>query len=89
MFQRNGNGKINTCNDSFFYADKSLLGTFDLPQWYSSCTFVRIGGEGLEDWGIFCKDRERDSCVQKQGSSATNCLGDIKLACGNLWVCEE
>jgi hypothetical protein len=89
MFQRDGNDRINICDDSPFYAAKDLLGTFDLPQSYSSCTFVGIGGRGPEDWGIFCKDKERIPCVQKQGSSATNCLGDVKLAFEPLWVCQE
>jgi hypothetical protein len=69
--------------------DKDLLGTFDLPQSYFSCTFVGIGGKGPEDWGIFCKDNERIPCVQKQGSSAINCLGDLKLAFEPLWVYGE
>jgi hypothetical protein len=89
IFQRDGNGKINICDDSPFYAGQNLLGTFDLPQSYSSCTFVGIGGKGPEDWGIFCKDKERIPCVQKQGSSASNCLGDPKLAFEPLWACGE
>jgi hypothetical protein len=89
IFQRNANGKINICDDSPFYAGKSLIGTFDLPQSYFSCTFVGVGGRGSEDWGIFCRNKERLPCMQKKGTTTKDCSGFLRLSFDDFCVCNE